>query len=160
MTKNESIVDVDSRLKELGIDLPAAPSPLGTYVEAVQTGNLLFLSGTLPIVDRKPEYIGRIGKELDAESGRDAARTAALNALAIAREHLGSLDRVTRVVRLAVFMAASENFLEQPRIADGASDLFRDVFGPEKLPVRMVMGIASLPLGLPVAVEVIFEVKD
>lgn len=139
---------------------PVTPSPLGTYVEAVQTGNLLFLSGTLPIVDHRPKYIGRIGKELDVESGRDAARTAALNALAIAREHLGSLNRVTHVVRLAVFIAASENFLEQPRVADGASDLFRDAFGPEKLPVRMVMAVAGLPLGLPVAVEVIFEVED
>ncbi|MBB5343462.1 RidA family protein [Tunturibacter empetritectus] len=157
--KGASAADVDSRLKELGIHLPAAPTPLGTYVEAVQTGNLLFLSGMLPIVDHKPKYVGRIGKELDAESGQDAARTAALNALATAKEHLGSLDRVTRVVRIGIFMATSGDFFDQPRVADGASDLFRDVFGTENLPVRLVIGVASLPLGLPVELEVIFEVK-
>src|ERR1700754_788 len=88
----------ERRLQELGIQLPAAPTPFGTYVEARQTGNLLFLSGMLPVVDHKPKYIGRLGKELDVEAGRDAAYTAALSALAAARELLGSLDRVTRVV--------------------------------------------------------------
>src|ERR1700732_2251636 len=90
----------ESRLQDLGIQLPAAPTPFGSYVEALQTGNLLFLSGMLPVVDHKPKYIGRLGKELDAEAGRDAAYTAALSALAAAKEHLGSLDRITRVVRL------------------------------------------------------------
>jgi len=85
----------ESRLKDLGIHLPAAPTPFGSYVEALQTGNLLFLSGMLPVVDHKPKYLGRLGKELDAEAGRDAAYTAALSALAAARQHLGSLDRVT-----------------------------------------------------------------
>jgi enamine deaminase RidA (YjgF/YER057c/UK114 family) len=97
----------ERRLEELGIQLPAAPVPFGSYVEAVQTGNLLFLSGMLPVVDHKPKYLGRVGKELDAEMGRDAVRTAALGALTAAREHLGSLDRVTRVVRLGVFIATS-----------------------------------------------------
>jgi enamine deaminase RidA (YjgF/YER057c/UK114 family) len=158
--KGSAAANVDSRLEELGIHLPAAPAPLGTYVEAVQTGNLLFLSGMLPIVDHKPKYVGRIGKELDAESGQDAVRTAALNALATAKEHLGSLDRVTRVVRIGIFMSTSGDFFDQPRVADGASDLFRDVFGTEKVPVRLVIGVASLPLGLPVELEVIFEVAE
>src|ERR1700740_1094385 len=126
----------ESRLKDLGIQLPAAPTPFGTYVEALQTGNLLFLSGMLPVVDHKPKYLGRLGKELDAEAGRDAARTAALSALAAAKAHLGSLDRVTRVVRLGVFMATHGDFFDQPRVADGASDLFRDIFGPDKMAVR------------------------
>src|SRR5580658_967407 len=88
----------DRRLQDLGIQLPAPPTPLGSYVETVQTGNLLFFSGMLPIVDRKPKYLGRLGKELDAEAGRAAAYTAALGLLAAAKEHLGSLDKVTRVV--------------------------------------------------------------
>jgi enamine deaminase RidA (YjgF/YER057c/UK114 family) len=114
----------------------------------------------LPVVDHKPKYVGRLGKELDAEAGRDAVRTAALSVLAAARKHLGSLDRVTRVVRLGVFMATSGDFFDQPRVADGASDLFRDLFGAEKLPVRLVIGVASLPLGMPVELEVIFEVAE
>jgi enamine deaminase RidA (YjgF/YER057c/UK114 family) len=148
----------ERRLLDLGIQLPAAPTPFGSYVEAVQTGNLLFLSGMLPVVDHKPKYLGRLGKEVDVESGRDAVRTAALGALASAKEHLGSLDRVTRVVRLGVFMATSGEFFDQPRVADAASDLFRDIFGTDKLAVRLVIGVASLPLGVPVELEVIFEV--
>ncbi len=150
----------DRRLEELGIQLPAAPTPFGSYVEALQTGNLLFLSGMLPVVDHKPKYVGRLGKELDAEAGRDAARTAALSALAAAKERLGSLDRVTRVVRLGVFMATSGDFFDQPGVADAVSDLFRDIFGPDKTAVRLVIGVASLPLGMPIELEVIFEVAD
>jgi enamine deaminase RidA (YjgF/YER057c/UK114 family) len=150
----------DRRLQDLGIQLPAAPTPFGTYVETLQTGNLLFFTGMLPAVDHKPKYVGRLGKELDAEAGRDAAYTAALSALAAAKKHLGSLDRVTRVVRLGVFISTYGDFYDQPRVADAASDLFRDVFGSEKLPVRMVIGVASLPLGMPVELEVIFEVAE
>jgi enamine deaminase RidA (YjgF/YER057c/UK114 family) len=152
--------DAERRLKELRILLPAAPAPFGSYVEIVQTSNLLFLSGMLPVVDHKPKYVGRLGKELDVEMGRDAVRTAALGALAAAKEYLGSLDRVTRVVRLGVFMATSGDFFDQPRVADAASDLFRDVFGADKMAVRLVIGVASLPLGMPVELEVIFEVAE
>ena len=150
----------ERRLQELGIQLPVAPTPFGTYVEALQTGNLLFLSGMLPVIDHKPKYLGRLGKELDAEAGRDAVYTAALNALAAAKDHLGSLDRVTRVVRLGVFMATSGDFFDQPRVADAVSDLFRDIFGIEKASVRLVIGVASLPLGMPIELEVIFEVSE
>jgi len=150
----------ERRLQDLGIRLPSAPTPFGTYVETLQTGNLLFLTGMLPVVDHKPKYLGRLGKELDAESGRDAVYTAALSALAAARKHLGSLDRVTRVVRLGVFMATSGDFFDQPRVADGASDLFQSVFGADKTGVRLVIGVASLPLGMPVELEVILEVAE
>ncbi len=114
----------------------------------------------LPVVNHKPKYLGRLGKELDAEMGRDAVRTAALGALAVAKEHLGSLDRVARVVRLGVFMATSGDFFDQPRVADAASDLFRNVFGADKMAVRLVIGVASLPLGMPVELDVIFEVAE
>jgi enamine deaminase RidA (YjgF/YER057c/UK114 family) len=150
----------DRRLQDLGIQLPTTPTPLGSYVETVQTGNLLFFSGMLPIVDHKPKYVGRLGKEFDAEAGRDAVYTAALNVLAAAKEHLGSLDRVTRVVRLGVFLVISGDFFDQPRVADAASDLFRDVFGIDKTSVRQVIGIAGLPLGVPVELDVIFEVAE
>jgi len=150
--------DAERRLQDLNIQLPAAPTPFGSYVETVQTGNLLFLSGMLPVVNHKPKYLGRLGKEFDSDAGRDAAYTTALNALAAAKQHLGSLDRITRVVRLGVFIATYGDFFDQPRTADGASDLFRDIFGSEKLPVRQVVGVASLPLGMPIELEVIFEV--
>jgi enamine deaminase RidA (YjgF/YER057c/UK114 family) len=150
----------EQRLRELGIQLPAAPTPFGSYVETVQSGNLLFLSGMLPVVDHKPKYLGRLGKELDADAGRDAAYTAALCALAAAKQHLGSLDQITRVVRLGVFMATFGDFFDQPRVADGVSDLFRDIFGSDKLAVRLVIGVASLPLGMPIELEVIFEVSS
>lgn len=150
----------EQRLRDLGIELPAPPTPFGAYVETLQTGNLLFFSGMLPVVDHKPKYIGRLGKELDTEAGRDAARTAALSALAAAKKHLGSLDRVTRVVRLGVFIATCGDFFDQPTVADGASELLSDVFGPEKKPVRSVIGVASLPLGMPIEIEVIFEIAE
>jgi enamine deaminase RidA (YjgF/YER057c/UK114 family) len=148
----------EQRLKELGIQLPAPPEPFGVYTEAVQTGNLLFLTGMMPTEGREAKFIGRVGAELDAEAGRDAAYLAALNALAVARQHLGSLDKVTRIVRLGVSVATSGDVRDQPKVADGASQLFQDVFGKEKNPCRLVYGVASLPLGTPVELELIFEV--
>jgi enamine deaminase RidA (YjgF/YER057c/UK114 family) len=150
----------ERRLQELGIELPAAPTPFGNYVEVLRSGNLLFLSGMLPVMDHKPKYVGRLGKELDAEQGRDAARTAALSALAALKAYLGTLDKVSRIVRIGVLMATSGDFFDLPKVADGASDFFRDVFGPEGISVRLVIGVASLPLGMPIELEVIAEVKS
>ena len=149
----------EQRLKDLGITLPAPPTPFGAYAEAVQTGNLLFLSGMLPTEGRVPAFVGRVGAELDVDTGVKAARLAALNVLAVAREHLGSLDRVTRIVRLGVSVATSGDVRDQPKVADGASKLLQDVFGEDKNPCRLVYGVASLPLGTPVELEVIFEVS-
>ena len=148
----------EQRLKNLGIDLPTPPQPFGTYAEAVQTGNFLFLSGMLPTEGRVAKFIGRVGAELDVETGRKAAYVAGLNALAVAREHLGSLDKVTRVIRLGVLVATAGDVRDQPKVADAASDLLQDVFGKDKNPCRMVYGVASLPLGTPVELELIFEV--
>jgi enamine deaminase RidA (YjgF/YER057c/UK114 family) len=153
-------VTAEQRLKELGVTLPSPPQPFGTYVEAVQTGNLLFLTGMLPTEGREPKFIGRLGAELDVEMGRKAARLAALNGLAVAREYLGSLDRVRRVVRLGVSVATSGDVRDQPKVADAASDLLERVFGKDKNPCRLVYGVASLPLGTPVELEIIFEVTS
>src|SRR5439155_20658986 len=112
----------EQRLKELGIKLPTPPQPSGIYVEAVQTGDLLFLSGMLPTEGRTAKFFGRVGAELDVEGGRKAAHLAALNVLAVARKHLGSLDKVTRLVRLSVSIATSGDFREHPKVADGASE--------------------------------------
>jgi enamine deaminase RidA (YjgF/YER057c/UK114 family) len=150
----------DRRLEELGIELPAPPKPFGSYVEAVQTGNLLFLSGMLPTEGHQAKFVGRVGAELDLEAGRKAAHRAALNALAVAKEYLGSLDKVTRIVRLGVSVATSGDVCDQPKVADAASELFQEVFGIDKSPCRLVYGVASLPLGAPVELEIIFEVAQ
>ncbi len=149
----------EQRLRELGIKLPEPPEPFGIYAEAVQTGNLLFLTGMLPTVGREAKFIGRIGAELDVQTGREAAYLAALNALAVARQHLGSLDKVTRIVRLGVSVATSGDVRDQPKVADGVSELLQDVFGKDKNPSRLVYGVASLPLGVPVELELIVEVS-
>ena len=159
LDKNGShLATAEQRLKHLGIKLPVPPEPFGIYAEAVQTGNLLFLTGMLPTVDREAKFIGRVGAELDVEAGRTAARLAALNGLAVARQHLGSLDKVKRIIRLGVAVATSGDIREQPKVADGASELLQDIFGKSKNPSRLVYGVASLPLGTSVELEIIFEI--
>jgi enamine deaminase RidA (YjgF/YER057c/UK114 family) len=150
----------EGRLARLGIQLPDAPTPFGAYVPAVQTGNLLFLSGMLATAGHAATVVGVVGKNLDVNAGRQAATTAALNALALTRKQLGSLDRVSRVVRLGVYVAATPDLKEHPKIADAASELLRDVFGEEAVSSRLVFGVASLPLGSPVELEIILEVKS
>jgi enamine deaminase RidA (YjgF/YER057c/UK114 family) len=158
--KGSRSVSSERRLKELGIKLPTPPQPFGIYAEAVRTGNLLFLTGMLPTEGREAKIVGHVGAELDIETGRKAARLAALNVLAVARQHLGSLDKVTRVVRLGVSVATSGDVRDQPKVADAASELLQDIFGKEKNPCRLVYGVASLPLGTPVELEVILEVAN
>jgi enamine deaminase RidA (YjgF/YER057c/UK114 family) len=148
-----------SRLSELGIVLPAPPTPLGAYVEASDTGNLLFLSGTLPVVNRKLAISGRLGENLSVKEGQEAARIASLNALAVAKEHLGDLDRLKKLVKLTVLVATTDQFVDHAPVADGASDLFVKIFGPETGHVRLVYGVQSLPIGAPVIVDVIFEIE-
>jgi enamine deaminase RidA (YjgF/YER057c/UK114 family) len=150
---------VSSRLGELGIKLPKAPSPLGSYVESSQAGHLLFLSGTLPVVDGKLAVSGRLGENLSVKEGQEAARIASLNALAAAQEHLGNLDRLEKLVKLTVLMATTEPFAEHAVVADGASDLFAQIFGRGNGHVRLVYGVQSLPIGAPVIVETVFEVR-
>lgn len=151
--------NAESNLVKLGIRLPNAPTPFGAYVPAFQTGNLLFLSGMLATVGHEPMLVGIVGKDLDVEAGRKAAFTAALNVLALTKKQLGSLNRVSRVARLGVSVAATPEFTEHPKVADAASELLRDVLGEETVSTRLVIGVASLPFGSPVALEVILEVK-
>ena len=159
MSPSQTKTSAERRLKDLGIDLPHPPTPLGAYVEAVRAGNLLFLSGTLPVEGGAPRFLGRIGGELSVEDGRRATRLAALNALALVKNQLGSLDKVTRVVRLGVSLVTTPEFREHPKVADAASELLVSVFGPDKTSTRAVVGVASLPLGVCVVVEVILEIE-
>jgi enamine deaminase RidA (YjgF/YER057c/UK114 family) len=135
------------RLRELGLVLPKAPMPLGAYVEASEVGSLLFLSGMLPVVNGKLPITGRLGENLSVEQGREAVRIAAMNALAVAQQHLGDLDRLKKLVKLSVVLATTEQFVEHAAVADGASNLFVQLFGSENGHVRTVYGVQSLPIG-------------
>jgi enamine deaminase RidA (YjgF/YER057c/UK114 family) len=148
----------EQRLAELGITLPPPPSPFGSYVEAARSGNHVYFSGMVPVRGHEPIVRGRIGADLTTEQGKQAAEDAMLSGLAAAREFLGSLDHVTRVVKLAVYMVTTQDFVDHPKVADGASDLLLKVFGKEKLSGRLVFGVASLPLGMPVEIEIVLEV--
>lgn len=151
----------EERIAALGINMPPAPAPLGAYAETVQSGNLLFITGTIPIVKGKPAYVGMLGRDVSFEDGVKAARLAALNALAAARQHLGSLDRVTRVLKTEVYLATTEDFIaHQPKIADGASELLLQIFGSRGLSVRKIMGVSSIPLRVPLMVELLLEVEE
>ncbi len=153
------IVDVEARLRELGVILPPPPTPFGAYVEAVQCGSLLFLSGMLPVSGHEPLYLGSVGQELSVAEGYDAARAACLSGLAATQSHLGSLNRIRAIAKLGVYIAAPGDFREHPKVADGASELLLAVFGKESVPPRIVLGVASLPLGMPVEIELVFEIE-
>ena len=148
-----------SRLRELGLVLPEPPSPLGAYVEASQVGALLFLSGTLPLVNRKLAMSGRLGANLSVDRGREAARLAALNALAAAQEHVGDLDWLKKLVKLSVILSTTEEFVEHASVADGASNLFVQLFGAQAGHVRVVYSVYSAPMGTPAMVETVFEIE-
>jgi enamine deaminase RidA (YjgF/YER057c/UK114 family) len=154
-----STTTAEDRLVKLAIHLPDAPTPFGAYVPAVQTGNLLFLGGMLATSGHAATLVGIVGKGLDVKAGREAAYTAALNGLALTKKQLGSLNRVSRVVRLGAYVAATPEFTEHPKVADAASELLRDVFGDQAVSSRLVFGVASLPLGSPVELELIIEVN-
>src|SRR5215469_16388945 len=160
MSPNTPNATAEQRLRDLGIDLSHPPMPLGAYVEAVQTGSLLFLSGMLPLENGVAKFVGRIGDDLSMDDGRRATELATLNALAAAKAHLRSLDRVTRVVRLTVSLVATTEFRQHPWVADAASELLTTVFGADRTSTRIVYGVASLPLGVCVVVELLLEVSN
>ncbi|HEV8359291.1 MAG TPA: RidA family protein [Candidatus Thermoplasmatota archaeon] len=151
-------MDPEAKLRQLGMNLPAPPKPVASYRTAVRSGNLLFIAGTGPMLDGKVEVRGKLGAEVNVPRGYNAARLCALNSLAIAREHLGSLDRVKRAVKATVYVASAPAFYDQPKVADGATDLLRELWGEEGLPARAAVGVASLPLDIAVELELVLEV--
>lgn len=148
-----------SRLDALGITLPPPPTPLGAYVESSDAGDLLFLSGMLPVVNRKLAISGRLGDHLSIKEGQEAARIASLNALAAAKQHLGTLGRLKKLVKLTVLIATTEQFTDHAAVADGASDLFVQIFGKEIGHTRLVYGVQSLPVGAPLIVDTVFQIE-
>lgn len=153
-------MSAEQRLKELGITLPDVAKPRWAYVPCVRSGNLLFTSGQIATEDGHIVHPGKLGRDVDVERGREAARGCALAALAIARQELGSLDRVARVVKSTIFVASADGFGAQPSVANGASELMRDVFGDAGLGARSAVGVFELPLGASVEAEFVFEIAS
>lgn len=149
----------EARLHVLRLTLPDPPAPLGAYVPAVEAGRLLFVSGMLPVRDGRPAWRGRLGESLSVAEGRDAARLAALNGLAVAQTALGSLNRIKRLVRLTVYIAALPEFSEHAAVADGASEVLAAVFSDCSGHARLALGVLSLPVQMPVELELIFELQ-
>ena len=150
-------MSIETRLAELGIEIPALATPAGAYVPYVVTGNLVFTAGQLPFVDGALPATGKLGAGIDADDAKAYARTAALNALAAVQAAIGSLDRVTRVVKLVGFVASDPAFSGQPGVINGASDVLGEIFGEAGKHARSAVGVAVLPLDSPVEVELIVE---
>ena len=151
-------MSAEARLIELGIVLPDLPKPLGSYVPFVRTGNLIFISGMLPLKDGKLISQGKLGAEISVEEGALLARTAAINALAVLKKAAGSLDNVARCVKVTGFIASAPGFTDQPAVVNGASELMTEVFGDAGRHARAAVGASVLPMDSPVEVEFIFEV--
>ena len=150
----------EERIAELGITLPEVGKPRWAYVPCVRTGNLVFVSGQIGVRDGKFINPGKLGRDVDVASGQEAARGCAIQALAVVRAEVGSLDNVTRVVKSTVYVASADGFGDQPTVANGSSDLLRDVFGDAGLGARAAIGVAELPMGASVEAEYVFEVRD
>ncbi|MCP9449875.1 MAG: RidA family protein [Nitrospira sp.] len=148
----------EAKLRDLGLTLPPPPTPVANYVPAVRVGELLFLSGVLPMRDGKLCVTGKLGETLSVEQGKEAAQTAALNALAIVKAEIDSLDRVVRVVKMIGYVASASGFTDQPQVLNGASDLLVAVFGDAGRHARVAVGAAELPRQAPVEIELIFQV--
>ena len=149
----------EDRLGELGIVLPEAPKPVAAYVPAKRTGNLLFTAGQIPMEGGRLIAQGRVPDQVDVETAQRCARQCVLNGLAVARAAIGSLNDIAQVVRVGVFVASAPGFHEQPRVANGASELLVEIFGEAGQHARAAVGSVDLPLGAPVEVEFVFEVK-
>lgn len=148
----------EDRLKEIGITLPEAPKPLGFYVPSVRAGELLFLSGILPLKEGTLIYKGKVGKDLTIEEAQEAAKKAIINALAVIKGAIGSLEKVKRIVRLSGYVASAPGFNQQPAVLNPASEILSTVFGDKGLHSRIAIGVSELPMDSPVEIELIVQV--
>ncbi|MGI6357284.1 MAG: RidA family protein [Bacillota bacterium] len=149
----------EAKIQELGLTIPTPAKPLAAYVPAVQSGNQVFVSGQLPSKDGQLLHKGLLGREVSVEQGYEAARACALNCLGAVKALVGSLDNVVRIVKVTGFVAATPEFTDHPKVVNGASELMQQIFGEQGAHARAAVGMASLPLGVPVEVEMIVEVK-
>jgi enamine deaminase RidA (YjgF/YER057c/UK114 family) len=148
------------RLKDLNIELPKAPNPVANYVNGVRTGNLIFLAGKGPRYADGTEMTGKLGVDISIEQGYEGARLTAINQIAVLKEMLGDLKKVKRIVKVLAFVNSDPNFIEQPKVINGFSDLMVAVFGKKGIHARAAIGVATLPRAQAVEVEVIVEIED
>lgn len=148
----------EEKLKELGIELPEVPKPLGSYVPFVRAGNLVFLSGMLPLRGGKLTRQGRVGEKVTINEAFEDAKTAAINALAVLKANIGSLNKVRRCVKITGYVASAPDFTEQPKVLNAASDLMVEIFGEAGKHARAAVGVNILPLNSPMEIEFIFEI--
>ena len=149
----------EDKLRELGIKLPEAPKPLGSYVPSVQIGNIFYLSGMLPLINGKLIRTGRVGESVSLDEAREDAKTATINALSVLKSSIGNLDKVKRCIKISGYIASAPDFTEQPKVLNAASDLNYEVFGEAGRHARAAVGVNVLPLNSPVEIEFIFEVS-
>jgi enamine deaminase RidA (YjgF/YER057c/UK114 family) len=149
----------EAKLRELGLELPPPPAPVASYVPVQQVGELLYTSGVVPTVKGQVQFHGVVGKDLSVERAAQAAELCALNIMALIRQHAGSLDRVEQVIQISAFVRSAPGFAEQPKVANGASDLLVKVFGDRGRHTRQALGTSELPLGVPVEISAIVRLK-
>ncbi|WP_047246631.1 RidA family protein [Maribacter thermophilus] len=154
------VYDPEARLAELGIELPKAPNPVANYVNGVRTGNLVFLAGKGPRYANGVEITGKLGADISIEKGYEGARLTAINQIAVLKEMLGDLKKVKRIVKVLALVNSTPDFIEQPKVIDGFSDLMVAVFGERGIHARAAIGVATLPRAQAVEVECVVEVED
>lgn len=150
---------IEARLKELGVALPTPPMPVASYVPVTISGNIAFVSGQIPIADGAIKYVGKLGVDVPMEAGQAAAQLCAINVLAQLKAAIGDLDRVVKCLKLGVFVNAAPDYTQHPEVANGASDLIAALYGDAGKHARAAVGVGSLPRGVAVEVEAIFEIK-
>jgi enamine deaminase RidA (YjgF/YER057c/UK114 family) len=150
---------IEKKIEELGLELPVRTGPLANYVSTVRTGNLVFVSGHGPTIEGKPKYVGKLGADMDLDTGYQAAKLTMLNCLASLKIELGDLDKVKRIVKLLGMVNSTPDYKDQPRVINGASDLLVEIFGDNGRHARSAVGMAALPFGIPVEIEMIVEVE-
>jgi enamine deaminase RidA (YjgF/YER057c/UK114 family) len=151
---------IEKRLEELGLELPESPSPVATYVSTRRAGNLLYTSGAGCVVDGRLVHSGKLGSDLGVEQGYEAARVTALNLLSLLKKELGDLDRIKQIVKVLGFVSSADDFYDQPKVINGASDLFVEVLGNKGKHARSAIGVNVLPMNLPVEIELIVEIEN
>ncbi|WP_066632609.1 RidA family protein [Desulfolucanica intricata] len=152
-------MSVEEKIKTLGLSIPQAPKPVAAYIPAVKTGDYIYTSGQLPLVEGELKYKGKLGRDLSVEEGYEAAKICALNCLGIIKSMVESLDDIEKIVKLTGFVNSSEGFTEQPKVINGASLLLAQIFGDKGTHARSAVGVSELPLGAAVEVEIIVKVK-
>ncbi len=150
----------EEKIKELGFELPEAPKPLASYVPTVRTGNLIFTAGQVPIIDGELKYSGKICDLGTIEDGVRAAQISVLNCLSVIKAEIGTLDKIKRIVKITVFVNSAEGFTDQPKVANGASDLLVQIFGDAGKHARSAVGVNELPINASVEIEMIAEVEE